>query len=144
VTASGWMDIHEMTHPALTVLPWDHTEADTVGVHGIAVFEVRGGGPCAIDCYCGARVQGDTAREAVDALVAHAEGAAPDADQPAPPEPEPAWSCGDTCEHCGGRVERTEHRPVWYHVGRRQGSPFCDSSMGSPIATPRSQPGGAS
>lgn len=68
----------DWTHPALTDLPWEHTEADRIGVHGIAL-RAQGRrvdyGPTyrSVDCYCG-WTSGDCAtdRAAFDALVDHA------------------------------------------------------------------------
>ncbi|MFC5744810.1 hypothetical protein [Actinomadura rugatobispora] len=72
------MNPEDWTHPALTELPWEHTEADTIGVHGIGVQEMGRRvdyGPVhhRVDCYCG-WTSGDCAtdRAAFDALVDHA------------------------------------------------------------------------
>lgn len=69
------------THPALTVLPWEHTEQDRYGVHGIAVSEQSreaDHGPVTYryECYCGHQTKPYTTRErAFAALVRHAERA---------------------------------------------------------------------
>lgn len=69
------------THPALTVLPWDHTEADTIGVHGIANVETAREadyGPVThqYKCHCGHWTKPKNCRQdALVALVRHAERA---------------------------------------------------------------------
>ncbi|GAA4226034.1 hypothetical protein GCM10022254_09620 [Actinomadura meridiana] len=75
---TGTMRPEDWTHPALTELPWEHTEADRIGVHGVALRaqgrrEDYGPKYHSVDCYCG-WTSGDctTDREAFDALVAHA------------------------------------------------------------------------
>jgi hypothetical protein len=68
----------DWTHPALVELPWEHTAADAIGIHGITSKEIarqEDGGPVvyAVKCYCGWTFEGTTDRAAFDAIIAHAQ-----------------------------------------------------------------------